>query len=94
MYKKPEKMKDMTKPENEFYKVWNPMIKEEIKKINPDVVVSDFVSRAGTLAADDLGIPCLINCPALVDFLDQYNAGGMINLKKNSSNCCGMICIT
>ena len=42
------------------------MVKAELEKIKPDLVVCDFWSRVGVEAADELGIPSVINCPGMI----------------------------
>ena len=43
--------------------VWMPHIIQTYKEIQPDLVVSDFLLNSGAHAADELGIPCVINIP-------------------------------
>jgi len=45
---------------------WKGILKEELRRLDPDLVVSDFYSVSGQFAADELNIPCIINIPGLV----------------------------
>jgi hypothetical protein len=40
------------------------VFKAEVEKVNPDLMICDFVSAFGTHSADELGIPCMIHAPA------------------------------
>jgi hypothetical protein len=42
--------------------------KEIITPFQPDIILSDFYSPAGQKVADDLGVPCVVNSPAPLDF--------------------------
>ena len=41
--------------------IWMPHIIKTYKEIQPDLVVSDFFFNTGAHAADELGIPCVLN---------------------------------
>lgn len=78
-FKKPEKF--MENPQEEFFEHWSGFAIEEIKKIKPDIIVCDFVSRAGILAADEMGIPCVINIPGLLEFVNNFGMSRLISHK-------------
>ena len=43
---------------------WTESGKAKVKELRPDIVIDDMVARCGSLAAEDLGIPSIINAPA------------------------------
>lgn len=69
------------------------MFKEEILKIEPDIIVCDFFTRVGVHIADDLKIPCVVNVPGLISFRDNCGVSGIFYY-KNARNCCGSVCIS
>lgn len=89
-FKKPESMKKV--PENLHFPVWEQMFKDEIIKIEPDIIVCDFFTRVGVHIADELKIPCVINIPGLMSFWDTCGLSGVFYY-KNASSCCGIVCI-
>ena len=43
---------------------WEKSAVAKIKELKPDIVIDDMVARAGLIAADEMGIPSVINFPA------------------------------
>ena len=66
-------------PQEKFFNHWKVFAIEEIKKIKPDIVVCDFVSKVGVMAADELGIPSVINVPGLLEFMNNVGVSRLIN---------------
>lgn len=90
-YKKPENIDDDI--DNKWFtKILQPLFKDEIEKINPDIIVCDFFTRIGVHIGDELGIPVIINMPALISYFKESNLDGTIDL-ENASVCCGQVCI-
>ena len=52
-----------------YLTLWAPSCIKVCKDLKPDIIVCDFFSRAGAFAADEMGIPCVINCPGPIQFL-------------------------
>lgn len=77
-------------PTDSFQKKWHPFVFEAIQSLRPDVVLADFMSCAGTVSANELGIPVIINVPGPVAFLEEY--GFEVPNMRKASNCCGLIC--
>ena len=71
---------------------WKPYVYEKVKEINPDVVVYDFWSKPGAIAADKLGIPSLMNIPGPSAILEVFSMIEMPDMRR-SRNCCGIICL-
>ena len=67
MFRKGKGLDDI--PDLVFLGHWLKFVRKEITKIMPDVVVCDFFSRTGVIVADELGIPSVINAPALYEFM-------------------------
>lgn len=89
-FKKPESLKKM--PENIYFPIFQEMFKEEIIKIQPDIIVCDFFTRVGIHIADELGIPSVVNVPGLMSFWDTCGVSGIFYY-KNAKSCCGTVCI-
>lgn len=76
--------------------MWEPSCKKAIKDLKPDLVVCDFYTRLGVEAADEMGIPSVINNPGPVEHLKNFEYLPTADLKYSSSVCsslCGCICI-
>ena len=77
-----DSMADMTAdrklPNCEFYCAWDKNAIKLIKEINPDIVVNDLLSQSGMRAAEQLGIPFVLNNPA--GTLSFWTHGGLLNL--------------
>ena len=71
--------------------MWSPFVLEELRNIKPDIVVSDFFSRPGTMAADELGIPVVINVPGSLEFMDNYGLLRLVS-PEHSTAICGILC--
>ena len=54
--------------------LWEPKIIEEFKRLKPDLVVGDFFFKTGIYAADELGIPSVLNIGIT---LETFKAWGM-----------------
>ena len=72
--------------------MWRPHCIEACKKLNPDIIVCDIWSRNGIIAADELGIPSVINSPLPLSMLKDYGLIRAIDAKE-ANNCCGCLCI-
>ena len=44
-----------------MFPLWEPKLIQEYKSLKPDIVVGDWFFRAGITAADELGIPSVLN---------------------------------
>ena len=55
--------------ENKYFKEWGPIVIPVIKNLKPDIVVCDWFSRCGGYAADEMGIPCVIQVPGPLSLL-------------------------
>ena len=64
------------------------MVRKEIEKIRPDVIVCDFYTRVGVEIADELGIPSVINIPGMLEMCNNFGLSGIIDM-KNAKSCCG-----
>jgi len=73
--------------------MWRQLVKKELQRIKPDVVVCDFYTRVGCEAADELGIPSVVNVPGLIQMCNDWGFTKVIEMKK-SRTCCGQICIS
>jgi len=52
--------------------LWEPSLFKTIKELQPDIVVCDFVTgMLGVLAADEMGIPSVINAPAPIGHMKK-----------------------
>jgi predicted glycosyltransferase len=72
----PDRREGTKDPFEECLEIWEPLVISEIEKIKPDIVVCDFFSRVGITAADKMGIPSVINAPALVEFMMNWGFAG------------------
>ena len=90
-FTKAESMKDT--PDLKFFPIWKKMWGEELQKLKPELIVCDYFTRVGAEIADDMGIPCVINTPGLLNFMDEYGFSGVVNYKKDATICCGMMCV-
>jgi hypothetical protein len=62
------------------------------KDLQPDIIVCDFFSRLGVFAADEMGIPSVINAPEPVAFLKDIIPLITPDM-ANARTCSGCICI-
>lgn len=79
-------------PTEIYMDLWSPSCIKACKELKPDLIVYDFFSRAGNLAADEMGIPSV-----------NFFIGPLIIFKefclydtpdfKNARTCCGCICV-
>jgi hypothetical protein len=51
-----------------------------MKELNPDIVVCDFFSCAGAMAARELGIPVVINVPYPLGFCELRMGMDVVNM--------------
>lgn len=72
--------------------MWEPECKKAIKDLKPDLVICDFFTRLGVEAADEMGIPSVINNPGPIEHLKNLEYLPTADL-KNSSSVCGCICV-
>jgi len=67
----------------------------KIKELMPDIVVADMLARPGFFAADELGIPSVLNMPAGPYSLYQnFGLEKVPNYNKVAKNRCGKIVIS
>jgi len=65
-------MKTGAKGVNSLMALWEPSLFKTIKELQPDIVVCDFVTgMLGVLAADEMGIPSVINAPAPIGHMKK-----------------------
>lgn len=71
---------------------WKPHAMEAIKELAPDMIVCDMWSRVGIIAADEIGLPCIVTNVFPWKFVDQF---GLMETPsfKNAVSCCGCICM-
>ena len=70
---------------------WRPFVEKEIVKLQPDLIIDDFVTMVGTFIADDLKIPVIINNPGSFELYDF--TGTFLPASKNMNQCCRCICL-
>jgi UDP:flavonoid glycosyltransferase YjiC (YdhE family) len=73
------------------YKRWIPLLKEEMMTLRPDMALVDFITVPGFIVSDDLGIQVVANMPGPANLLNLM--GVQMPIKKNTSNCCGFVCL-
>ena len=72
-------------------KVVEPM-KQTLAEINPDIVIVDFATGFGGMAADALNLPTVCLCPAPLKLLEQLWEVHSPT-EERMCNCCGIVCI-
>ena len=50
-------------PEEMYVNAWTPGCIKVCQDLKPDIIVCDVFSRAGAMAADQMGIPSVLNLP-------------------------------
>ena len=60
-----------------MFPLWEPKVIEEYKTLKPDLVVGDWFFRVGITAADELGIPSVLNVGIC---LESFKDGGLFQL--------------
>ena len=75
-----------------FIQMWEPHCIAAVKQLKPDLVVCDFFSRNGALAADEMGIPSVLNIAFPFEIFTSTGLFKVINIEK-ATNCCGCLCI-
>lgn len=87
--------KDKIDPKDKFVNAWEEGCIAKVKELNPDIVVCDMLARPGVFAANQLGIPSVLNNPA-----GPYSLYQTFGLEKNpnfttqAKNRCGRIVIS
>jgi hypothetical protein len=78
--------------EDAFLNHWEPFAVEACKKLEPDMIICDLSSRVGLVAADQMGIECVV-MNSSYSFSTKY--GLLINpsFSTNAWSCCGCICM-
>lgn len=87
--KKPEKRGE--NPLDMFMVKWDPFVKDKLKELSPDVVLSDYFSAPGIVNANESNIPLVINVPISLKYFEKLGYD-MINM-RNACSCCGLICV-
>ena len=85
-------MKGMEAPSEKPMNSFGEMVCEEIVKIKPDVVITDFNSRGAFDGAKQVGCPVIVNLPGLFKFIEEIGLSGALNI-ANGRMCCGVLCI-
>ena len=65
--------------------MWKPHGIKKIKEINPDIVVCDFFARVGIYAADEMGIPSIVNIPGPVYYINDLGLLPIVRMKSASN---------
>ena len=74
---------------------WEPGCIEKISELKPDIVITDLESTPGWKAANKIGVPYILNCPAGTFSLYQgFWLEKAINYKTQAVNRCGRIVIS
>lgn len=55
-----------------MFPLWEPKMVEEFKTLKPDLVVGDFFYRSGITAADELGIPSVLNVAIVLEVFKEF----------------------
>lgn len=71
--------------------VWAEYVKDELRIIQPHLVVVDMLTCSGFDAADALKIPVIVNCPGPFSMIGLM--GQVVLTKRNTSTCCGFMCV-
>ena len=71
--------------------VWTEYVKDELRSIQPHLVVVDMLTCSGFDAADALKIPVIVNCPGPLNMFGLM--GKVVLTKRNTSTCCGFLCV-
>ena len=71
---------------------WTPYVFDEVKELNPDIAVVDFMTFSGIKAVDDLKIPIVINLPGPINVLN-FLLEAKLPSKNNTFSCCGFLCV-
>ena len=87
--RQPKKKGEM--PLDTFMMEWHPFVEEMLKKLQPDVVLSDYFSCPGTINANRMKLPLVINVPTSLAYFERLGYD-QINMRQTTS-CCGMICV-
>ena len=56
------------------------MVKAEIEKIMPDIIVCDFWTKEALPIADELGIPSVVNLPGMLQMLREHGWFGTFDV--------------
>ena len=80
-------------PNERFIEEWRPHCFKAVKDLAPDLVVSEFFSRNGAIAADELGIPSVINVGMPLEVFIYLGMFKVLEPSKARS-CCGCLCFS
>jgi UDP:flavonoid glycosyltransferase YjiC (YdhE family) len=84
--------KDKIDPKDKFVEAWKPGCMAKIRELKPDIIVADILGKPGLLAADEMGIPCVLNNPAgPLSFYQSIGIGGYPNTNTQTKVRCGKI---
>ena len=79
-------------PSENYIGGWEKHAVSAINNLMPDLVVSDLGSRNGAIAADLIGVPCVINVNIPIAELYEFGKFKVIDTRKMKS-CCGCLCL-
>jgi len=86
---------DKIDPKDKFMIAWEEGCIAKVKELKPDILVNDMLARPGFYAADQMGIPSILNMPAGPFSLYQYASLEKVpNYKVQAKNRCGRIVIS
>lgn len=88
MYQNQERNLD---PSENYIQGWEKHAVSAVNNLMPDLVVCDFGSRNGVIAADLIGVPCVINVNIPIAEFYQFGKFKAIDSRRLRS-CCGCIC--
>lgn len=70
------------------------LFREAIEKLKPDMVIADYFTVFGVLAADELGIPVVIVSSVPYTFLNRFiSLYSPSETERHCKSCCGCLCI-
>ena len=79
-------------PSENYICGWEPHAILAVNNLMPDMVVTDCGSRNGAIAADLLGIPCVVNVNIPMEEFYEFGKFKVIDIRKVKS-CCGFLCL-
>jgi rhodanese-related sulfurtransferase len=89
-----ETMTDQIHKWNDIYDrglgAWTEYVKKELQVLDPDIVVSDWMSVSGHKAADSLGKVCIVNVPGSLQFANMVTT---LPTAQNSSSLFGCMVV-
>ena len=84
--------KGIEDPKELYIQMWEPHCIAAVKELNPDMVVCDFFSRNGILAADQMGIPSVVQIAIPLGLFTQFKLFRLIDM-DDTKRCCGCLCV-